>query len=207
MKRYIILFLILFQIIVIKKTSAQKEVFGIGGIIGINFSLLSFEQPIGNEQSYNNNGLVAGICCNADINRHYNVKMEILYSRNGAYINPESVENIQYGKIKLNYIEVPFHFDYYINSYKSTKFLPDWAIEMGGAYANLFSYHIEDIDKNDITKQTVYNYKSVFLFQLGSTVYFFDHFGGNIRFSIPFLPAENKPGLTTAIRLIYRLYD
>lgn len=178
------------------QTYAQKNVFNAGAILGLNIASLPND-----ENDYK--GLNTGIFSDADINKHYNLKVEILFSQNGEYILPKYYPNTDYGKIRLNHIEIPFHLDFYTDSYKMTKFLPDWALEIGGAYARLFNYYAEDKNRNNITDQVVYGYKDTFLFQFGTTVYFTEHIGGNLRFSKPMKKTELD--ITSALRLIYRL--
>jgi hypothetical protein len=188
--------ILLFLLISNRQTFAQKDLFNAGAILGLNIASLPND-----ENSYN--GLNAGIFCNADINEHYDLKMEMLFSQNGEYILPKYYPNIDYGKIRLNHVELPFHFDFYVNSYKKTSFLPDWALEIGFAYAKLFSYYAEDNLGYDITDQVIYDYMDTFLFQFGTTVYFSEHFAYNIRFSKPIKNSILE--MSGALRLIYRL--
>lgn len=205
--KYIIALFLLIQVFGIEFVFGQGERFSIGCILGVNFALLPYEKPTKNDEQHRpNNGLNTGLFCNAIISRHFNIKVEMLYSSNGSYIYPESFPKIDYGRIKIRNIEVPFHFDFYVNSFKLTTFLPDWSFEIGGAYTRMFNYYIEDKDENNVTEQIEYNYKDAFLFQIGTTIYFTEHFGGNLRFSKPLFPTnKNKLSLTSTIRLIYRL--
>jgi predicted DNA binding CopG/RHH family protein len=174
---------------------SQENLFGIGGLFGLNTASLTNE-------TNDFIGLNTGIFCNANVNDHYNLKMEILYSQNGEYILPKYYPNIDYGKIRLNHIEIPFHFDFYINSFKSTSFFPDWTLELGGAYTKLLSYYAEDKNRNEVTDQIVYDYSDAILIQIGTTGYISKHFGVNLRFS---KPLSKKLDITSALRLVYRL--
>jgi len=189
-------FILLFLLISNLKAFAQKEIFNLGAVVGINIASLPND-----ECDYK--GLNTGIFCNADINKHYDLRMEILFSQNGEYILPKHYPEIEYRKIRLNHVELPFHFDFYVNSFNSTKFLPDWSLEIGFAYTRLFSYYAEDRIGYDITDQIIYDYIDTFLFQFGTTVFFTKHFGYNIRFSKPI--KNYMLDLTGALRLIYRL--
>ena len=189
-------FFLLFLLISNMQTFAQRELFNVGAIFGLNIASLPND-----ENAYN--GLNTGIFCNADINKHYNLRMELLFSQNGEYILPKYYPNIDYGKIRLNHVELPFHLDFYVNSFKKTKFLPDWALEVGFAYARLFNYYAEDNMRYDITEQVIYDYFDTCLFQFGTTVYFSKHFAYNIRFSKPIV--NSVLDITGALRLIYRL--
>lgn len=202
-----ILFLVLLlQVLIIENIGAQEETFTIGGIMGLNFAFLPYEHlNINGEDQRTYNGLNTGIFCNAFINKYFSIKTEILYSSNGSYIYPESFPKLRYGKSVLRHVEVPFHIDFYVNSFKSTSFLPDWSIEAGGAYVRMFNYYVEDIEENNVTQQIEYSYKRALLLQTGTTIFFSRHFGGNLRFSFPLYPFKNELSLTTAIRLIYRI--
>ncbi len=178
------------------QTNAQNDLFNVGAILGLNIASLPND-----ENDYN--GINTGIFCDANINKHFDVKIEMLYSQNGEYILPKYYPNIDYGKIRLSHIEIPLHFDFYINSYESTNFFPDWTLELGLAYARLFRYYAEDVDGNNITDQVVYDYYNTILLQWGTTLFFSKHIGGNLRFS---KPLSNKGlDITGALRLIYRL--
>lgn len=193
-KKYLLF--ILFLGIHTLQAISQKEIFNVGAILGVNIASLPNE-----ENDYT--GLNTGIFCNANMNKHYNIKMEMLFSQNGEYILPKYYPNVDYRRIRLNHVELPFHFDFYVNSFKKTEFLPDWALELGFAYTRLFSYHAEDRLGYDITDQVIYDYQDTFLFQFGTTVYFSEHFAYNIRFSKPIKNSVLE--MTGALRLIYRL--
>lgn len=197
--------ILLLQLIGNEQVYGQRDLFSIGGIVGVNFSLLPFEEISNDEKTNNHNGLNAGIYCNADINEHFNLKIEILYSGNGDYLLPETFPRIEYAKINLNHVEIPFHFDFYVNSFEVFDFLPDMAIEFGGAYARLFRYYAEDIEGNDVSDQILYHGKDTFLMQIGTTIYFAKRFGGNIRFSMPINHRRSELGLTTTLRIAYNI--
>jgi len=188
----------LFAIFIINSVHviAQKEMFNAGAIVGINMASLPNDE-------YGYTGINTGIFCNANVNKHYNLKMELLFSQNGEYIMPRYYPDIEFGKIRLNHFEIPFHFDFYVNSYKKTVFLPDWALEVGFAYARLFSYYAEDMNRYNIADQVLYDYTGTVLFQFGTTVYFTDHFAYNLRFSKPL--KNSMLDLTGSLRLVYRL--
>lgn len=197
--------ILLIQFLVTEQVYGQKDLFQIGGIVGVNFALLPFENISNGENTNHHNGLNAGIFCNTDINEHFNLKMEILYSGNGEYILPDSYPRIDYGKIKLKHIEIPFHFDFYVNSFDVFDFLPDLAIEIGGAYARLFRYYTEDLEGNDVSDQIVYIGKDTFLMQIGTTIYFTKRFGGNIRYSMPWYHRGSELGPTTTVRIVLKI--
>lgn len=204
--KYILAVFLLMQMSGIQYILGQADRFSIGSVLGLNFASLPYEQTINSdEQNKHNNGINTGVFCNAIINSQFNIKIEMLYSVNGSFIYPEFFPKIDYGKIKLRHIEVPFHLDFYINSFKLTNFLPDWSFEIGGAYTKLFNYYIEDVDENNVTEQIKYNYNDALLIQAGTTIYFAKHFGANLRYSLPLLPSKKKVILSNSIRLIYRL--
>lgn len=177
--------------------SAQTRRFNAGLIAGLNFSELE-----GNEIT-DYFGLNAGLLGTARLSDHHQLGMELLFSQNGEYVLPEYYPRISYGKVKLNHIEIPVHFDWLVRSFKRGNFY-DWNLNIGLAYTRLLSYAAENVDQMDVTDQIRYGKKEAFLIQAGTTYHFTNKIGLNLKATLPI----RKEGLswTLAARIIY-LFD
>lgn len=173
---------------------AQNKIFHLGIPLGLNFSELE-----GNEIT-DYYGLNTGIMGIAKFSKHGQLGMEMLFSQNGEYILPEYYPTLQYGKVRLNHIEIPLHVDWLIGVFQRDKFY-DLNLNIGLAYTRIFSYHIEDLDKNDVSSQIIYENKEAMLLQAGMFYLFTEHLGMNLKASLPI----RIDGLswTLAARLIY----
>lgn len=196
MKIQSLLFILLFVFLGKNISSAQESKFQGGLIAGLNASQLEGE----NLTDYL--GINAGVFASRKLSRRIQVGIEFLFSQNGEYILPDFYPKVEYGKIWLNHIEVPLHFDWLFNFFKHEKGF-DSNVNFGLAYAKLISYSAEDINKVDITDQIIYGDKDTFLFQLGWTVAVSDRIGINTRISIPVRKKELDA--TMALRIIYTI--
>jgi hypothetical protein len=177
-----------------KNLIAQNRIFNLAIPLGLNFSELE-----GNEIT-DYYGLNTGIMGIAKFSKHGQVGMEMLFSQNGEYILPEYYPPLQYGKVRLNHIELPIHVDWLIGVFQRDKFY-DLNLNIGIAYTRIFSHHIEDLDKNDVSSQIIYENKEAMLLQAGMFYRFSDHIGMNLKASLPI----RIDGLswTLAARMIY----
>jgi hypothetical protein len=177
---------------------AQSSKFNAGFAAGMNFSEL---EGNGITDYF---GLNAGLLGTARLTKHSQLGMEILFSQNGEYILPEFYPDIQYGRVRLNHVEVPIHIDWLIGVFERDKFY-DWNLNIGLAYTRLLSYTIENIDKENVTDQIVYGKKDAILLQAGTTYKFTKNIGLNFKASLPI----RIEGLswTLAARLIYMIND
>lgn len=193
-KSFILLFLQTIFCLTYNNSNAQSSRFNAGFVAGLNFAELEGD---GVTDYF---GLNAGVIGTAKLTERYQLGMEILFSQNGEYVLPVYYPPLQYGKVSLNHIEVPIHFDWLIGFPKKEEYY-HWNINIGLAYARLLSYKAETSDKIDVTDQVVYEKMDALLLQAGTTYYFTKHFGLNLKAS---LPIRNK-GLswTLACRLIY----
>lgn len=157
---------------------AQNKIFHLGIPLGLNFSELE-----GNEIT-DYYGLNTGIMGIAKFSKHGQLGMEMLFSQNGEYILPKYYPPLEYGKVRLNHIEVPLHVDWLIGVFQREKFY-DLNLNIGIAYTRIFSYHIEDLDKNDVSSQIIYENKEAMLLQAGMFYRFTEHVGMNLKASLP----------------------
>lgn len=99
MKISINLLVVFFLVLLANKSYGQK--FNAGIIGGLNFSELE-----GSELT-DYIGLNLGLIGTMKLSRKHQMGIELLFSQNGEYIIPEYYPKVEYGKIRLNYIEVP----------------------------------------------------------------------------------------------------
>ncbi len=177
-------------------SSAQTSKFNAGVVAGMNFSELEGD---GITDYF---GLNAGVIGTAKLSEHTQLGMEILFSQNGEYVLPEYYPTLQYGKVWLNHVEVPIHIDWLLGAFERTKFY-NWNLNLGLAYTRLVSYHVENIDKEDISDQIVYGSKEALLLQAGTTYYFTKKFGLNCKASLPI--RTESINWTLAARFVYMI--
>lgn len=173
-KQLIYLFLLLLPYF----STAQNQRFQSGLIVGINFSELEGES-ITDYFGWN-----TGIMGIAKLSNRTQLGVEILFSQNGEYILPTYYPTIQYGKIRLNHLEIPIHFDRLVKSDPSK----DWyngRVGFGLAYTRLLGYYGEDTEGRSITDEIVYDKKDAWNIQAGATYYFTKKTGINLRASLP----------------------
>lgn len=176
-------------------TCAQSARFNAGIVAGLNFSELE-----GNGVT-DYFGINAGLMGTAKLSRHAQLGLEILFSQNGEYILPEYYPPVQYGKVRLNHVEVPIHFDWLIGVFEKDQYY-DWNLNVGVAYTRLISYNIENIEKENINYQVVYGNMEAILLQAGTTYHFTKNIGLNLKASLP-VKSEGL-GWTLAARFIYK---
>lgn len=196
-KQFILLFIVgLFFFQSSNSAQAQNKVFNLAIPLGLNFSELE-----GNEIT-DYYGLNTGIMGIAKFSKHGQLGLEMLFSQNGEYILPEYYPPLEYGKVRLNHIEIPLHVDWLIGVFQRDKFY-DLNLNIGLAYTRIFSYHIEDLDKNDVSDQIIYENKEAMLLQVGMFYRFTEHLGMNLKASLPI----RIDGLswTLCARMIYYL--
>jgi hypothetical protein len=166
------------SLLIIMSSIAQKSSFNGGIVAGLNFSQLE------GKEITDYYGLNVGVIVIAKLSKQSELGMELLFSQNGEYIMPEFYPELQYGKVWLNHIEVPVHFDYLINKLQKDG-LYNWKINLGLAYTRLISYSAEDINKNDVSDQIIYHDKVAYLILAGTTFNFSKHIGLNLKATLP----------------------
>lgn len=145
-------------------------------------------------------GINAGGLVGTKIGKNWTVTMELLYSQDGEYLLPEFYPNVEYKKIRLDYIEIPLHLDYWPAKNKE-KGYNEWNLSLGLAYAYLFNYHAEDVEEKDYTDQIIWDNTSAILMQGGATYFFNSHFGLNFRGTLS--TDSSVLGWTLAFRGVY----
>lgn len=185
-----------FSFLVSSFTHSQIPQFETGVIAGLNFAELEGE---GVTDYF---GLNAGIMGAARIDKRWQLSLEFLFSQNGEYIYPQFYPRIQYGRIRLNHLEIPIHFDYSIPILKRTNYY-DLKLSFGIAYTRLLSYFAEDMQRNEVSTQILYGKRSNYLLQWGLTYYFTERVGLNLKATLPY--TLNDLDWTIAARMVYRL--
>ena len=128
--------------------------------------------------------------------------IEFLFSQNGEYILPSFYPDIEYGKIRLNHLEIPIHLNYLAKINKEDK-LHKLDFSLGIAYTRLLSHYVENNNGDEVSGLIVYDDQDAYLGQLGVTYPFLERLGLNFRAS---LPIRNEAlDWTLALRLIYKI--
>lgn len=189
-----LLFLVSVFWVVSSPIMAQDKRFNAGVVAGLNFSELE-----GNSVT-DYFGLNAGLIGTAKFSKHSQVGIELLFSQNGEYVLPTYYPALEYGRIRLNHIEIPVHFDWLIGLFQRKKFC-DWNLNLGVAYTRLLGYKAYDVFKEDVTNQIVYGKKDAFLLQAGTTYQFTQKIGLNFKACLPV--RATGLGWTLQARLVY----
>lgn len=168
--------------------------FKTGLVAGLNFAELT------GDGTTDYQGLNAGMIASARLNKGVQLSMELLFSQNGEYVLPEFYPRIRYGKIILNHIEVPVHLDVLIKTFQGRKF-EDWQLHFGAAYTRLFSHFAESDSGIEVSDEIIYNDRTSFQGQVGTTYFFSKNMGLNLKASLPF--RRNELAWTLAARLVY----
>ena len=169
---YLLLFLLPYYL------HSQDQRFRSGLILGLNFSELEGESIT---DYYGWNTGIMGI---AKLSERTQLGVEFLFSQNGEYILPSYYPAIDYGKIRLNHLEIPIHFDRLVKS-DSAKDWYNGRISFGLAYTKLLGYYVEDTEGRTVTEEIIYDKKDALNIQAGVTYYFTKKTGINLRASFP----------------------
>lgn len=177
-------------------TFPQTSRFNAGLVGGLNFAEL---EGVGITDYF---GLNTGLIGTARLTKHSQFGMEMLFSQNGEYILPTYYPALQYGKVRINHIEIPLHIDWLIGLIQRDEFY-DWNLNIGLAYSRLVSYNVETINKENVNEQIIYLDKDAILLQAGTTYHFTKKLELNFKASLPI----RIEGLswTLATRLIYMI--
>ena len=100
----------LMLVLVCQLGNNQEQRFSLDLVAGLNFSELE-----GNSIT-DYFGINAGLIGSARLKKKTQLSLELLYSQNGEYILPTSFPTIEYGTIRLNYLEIPLHIDWFLSN-------------------------------------------------------------------------------------------
>jgi hypothetical protein len=162
-KRIIFFLLVLF--FCISKSSAQKFQGGI--LTGLSTSQVDGDHLSG----FNKAGFKGGGMVFTKLGEKTALQFEIEYIQKGSR-KPLNKDN-EYYLMRLNYIEVPLMFSYYVGK--------KWSLEAGLAYATLLSSYEED-ETGEIKNAPEFH-KSDYLVCIGGNYFITPHFLFNVRYS------------------------
>jgi len=114
-KKYLVI--LFYGIFLTSQVLSAQSRFQMGLIGGLNFSELE-----GNTIT-DYFGTNIGLLGNIKLTNNKQIGIELLYSQNGEYILPSSFPFVEYGTIRLNYIEIPVHIDWLIKKKKTPTIL------------------------------------------------------------------------------------
>lgn len=173
------------------------RVFDAGAVIGFNASQVDGDNLAG----FNKIGLNAGATAHINLDEHWSVSFELLYSQKGSRSATNSSSNY---KLTLNYAEVPV----LINFNDKSRMM----FHVGGAYGRLFSLTelingIENLNNDDAFEKSEISYILGATVLMGKT----KHFGLNIRYqgSITSIGKSANPqvsGLTSRLISLRGMY-
>lgn len=135
---------------------------------------------------YNKAGFQGGIYILNRIDKRNGFRMEMKYIQKGSrsVSNPDSIY-ARYYKLRLNYIEVPFFYNYYLKK----KFI----FEGGIGFAYLFRAR-EDVDGTGFMIPFEPFFRFDFPYYLGVSYSVIDNFFINFRYSYSMAPIRKHPG-------------
>lgn len=172
----------------------QNKTFNVGLIAGLNFSELE------GEEITDYFGVNTGVLSTMKLSKNFQLGLELLYSQNGEYILPKYHPQINYGKIRLNHIEIPIHLDWLVRIFKKDNF-HNVNFNLGVAYTRLLNYYAEDSQNREVTEDIIYDKKDALLAQAGLVYSFTKNIGLNLKATLPI--RVTGVGWTLAARIIY----
>jgi Outer membrane protein beta-barrel domain len=173
---------------------AQDSRFNGGIICGLNFAELEGSDIM------DYFGLNTGLIGTVSLTKKTQLGIEFLFSQNGEYILPEYYPQLQYGRIRLNHIEIPLHINWLISSLQKNGFY-NCRLNFGLAYTRLLSYKIQNLEKFEVSNQIIYNKKDAYILQFGTIYNFTKKIGLNLKASMPI--RRQALDWTLAARMIY----
>lgn len=129
-------------------------------------------------------GINAGFRGTARLGENSQLSLELLYSQNGEYILPDYYPNADYGKVRLDHVEIPVHLEWRFNRLKM-KQSKSWKIGAGLAYTRLLNFKAEDVLEHDLSDLFIYSRKDAILLQATTSYFFNKHLGLNLRATMP----------------------
>jgi len=144
-------------------------------------------------------GLNTGLGVSMTINKRWETNMELLYSKNGYYVDFLEAPAIALDKITLHYIEAPLALAYRFNLKENEqKSLYKHSISGGIAYARLFKHKITGLDGTDLTEDFRFKQENALLFHIAATSLIRKSLALNVKGTV-----STFGGWTFAFRLLY----
>lgn len=175
------------MLIFIAESPAQR--FQLGLIAGANLSELAGEDI----SSYV--GLHTGLKVATNVAPRWDISTELLYSQAGEYVTPTAYPIIDYGKIHLNYLEIPLYMTFL--AYPKADYFQK-KFSFGLAYTQLLNHKVENFNGVDISDQVVWDKRQAIIGLLGVSHHF------NKQMELNFRAALAKNELAWAWTLSFR---
>ncbi len=167
---YFYSFILVFLLFMTLTAAAQRFQLGIVG--GINLSELA------GEDISSNFGLNTGLKIKTTISEGWALSTELLYSQAGEYVIPVYYPSVSYGKIRLDYLEIPLSI--------SRQFYPkedyyEKQFSLGISYVQLVNYQAADAFGIDVTPQIIWDRKTNLIGHLDISHFFNSQTALNFR--------------------------
>ena len=166
----------------------QNKRFNAGLIAGLNASDIGV-------------GWNAGVMGGIDATEYLHFSIELLFSQNGEYLVPDFYPNLDFTKVRFNYIEIPIGINYRIEKKDEFSHRKGW-LRAGLTYAQLLDYQTL-VNNDDVSDQIQLGKKNALLFNFGGAFFLQKNWGIDVRMSLPL--TENDLIPTYAFRGIYLL--
>ena len=137
----------------------HKKRFNAGLIAGLNSS------GLGGEGLDSFIGWNAGAIGIASVTKHLHISIELLWSQNGNYLKTDFFPELDYSKVKLNFIEVPIQLNYQLQQSDEWSDRKGW-LRAGFTFAQLLDYKIE-AENIDVSNQIIWKKEHSFLVNFG----------------------------------------
>lgn len=173
----------------------HKKRFNAGLVVGLNSSELAGK---GLDSFFGWNAGVLGI---TSITKHSHFSLELLFSQNGEYLTPEAYPNLEFSKIRLNFIEVPFQYNFQLQQSEDINDRKGW-LRAGLAFVHLLDYEVR-VGEENVSEQIIWGKENAWLVNFGGTFFLNQHWGIDVRMSLPIDADDLIP--TFAFRGIYLL--
>ncbi|MFK8008046.1 MAG: outer membrane beta-barrel protein [Saprospiraceae bacterium] len=197
---FLIIFFLLFSFLSFSQNGNpdhffHKKRFNAGLIAGLNSSSL------GGEGLDDFIGWNAGVIGIANVTKHLHFSLELLWSQNGGYLKADFFPDLNYSKVKMNFIEVPVQFNYQLQQNEELSDRKGW-LRAGFSFAHLLNKKIE-AENIDVSNQIIWKKEYSFLINFGGTFFLNNNWGIDIRMGFPTHSKDLIP--TFALRGIYLL--
>ncbi len=166
----------------------HRKKFNAGIIAGLNASDLGV-------------GWNAGIIGGFNATEYIHFSLELLFSQNGEYLVPDFYPNLNFTKLRFNYIEIPVGINYRVEKKDEFSYRKGW-LRAGLTYTQLLDYQAFVNDVN-VGSQIQLGKKNALLFNFGGAFFFQKNWGIDVRMSLPFAVNDLIP--TYTFRGIYLL--
>lgn len=184
----------IYFLLIVFITKSKAQGFQLGLIGGVNLSELA------GSDIFSYVGLHTGLKVGAHLKTRLNISTELVYSQAGEYVLPISYPITNFGKIHLNYLEIPLYLTY-LGFPKEDFFQKKFSF--GVAYTQLLSHKVEDILGKNISDQVIWDRRNSVIGLLGVS----HHFNKNLELNFRAALGKNEESWawTLSFRGIYNL--